>query len=170
MPHFRKTVTKIIKNRCGKNNERKITMPYADLTFAEEYFSDRAYTDNWQNAAESDKQRFLGMATKLIEDFCQFYDEIGAPFLFSIDGAPEWLKKACCEEALYLLNLGKDPTQPDEVTVMGIASTKGTTFDRSMKADILCVSCRRIIEANGGEIDSAAVTASGGIGSGVIVK
>ena len=30
-------------------------MPYADLTFAEEYFSDRAYTDNWQNAAESDK-------------------------------------------------------------------------------------------------------------------
>ena len=147
-------------------------MPYADLTFAEEYFSDRAYTDNWQNAAESDKLKALGMATNLIETFCQFYDDFGMPFLYGIGNAPEWLKKACCEEALYLLNLGKDPTQPDEVTVMGIAGTKGTTFDPTMKADILCVPCRRILEANGGEIDSEAVsgTSGGGVDVGFVIK
>lgn len=145
-------------------------MPYADLTFAEEYFANRAYTEKWQSSGDADKEKFLGMATGLIETYCQFYDDDGLPFLYTVDGAPQWLKQATCEEALYLLNLGKDPTQPDEVTVMGIASTKGTTFDRSMKADILCVSCRRIIEANGGEIDSAAFSASGGIGSGVVVK
>ena len=147
-------------------------MPYADLTFAEEYFSDRAYTDEWQNAAESDKLKALRMATNLIETFCQFFNGVGMPFLFSIDLAPDWLKKACCEEALYLLNLGKDPTQPDEVTVMGIASTKGTTFDSTMKADILCVSCRRILEANGGEIDSEAVsgTSGGDVDVGFVVK
>jgi hypothetical protein len=127
-------------------------MPYANLTFADEYFAARAYSENWQNAAEADRNKFLAMATNLIETFCQFFDDSGMPFLYSVDGSPDWLKKACCEEALYLLNLGKDPTQPDEVTVMGIAATKGTTFDKSMKADILCVQCRRILEANGGEL------------------
>lgn len=146
-------------------------MPYADLTFAEEYFANRAYTDNWQKAAEADKQRFLGMATFLIEKFCQFYDDFGMPFLFSIDSAPDWLKQATCEQAIYLLNLGFDPTQPPEPTVLGIASAKGTVFDKSMVADILCQSCRRIIEANGGEVDSAAYsTSSGNIANGVIEK
>lgn len=146
-------------------------MPYADLTFAEEYFSDRAYTDNWQNAAESEKLKALGMATHLIETFCQFYDDDGLPFLYSIEGAQRWLKEAACEEALYLLNLGKDPTQPDEVTVMGIAQTKGTSFDRTMKADILCVSCRRLLEANGGEVlDDAFVASGGGVSCGTVIK
>jgi hypothetical protein len=146
-------------------------MPYADLTFAEEYFSNRVYTDNWQKAAEADKQRFLATATFLIEKFCQFYDETGMPFLFSIDSAPDWLKQATCEQAIYLLNLGFDPTQPPEPTVLGIASTKGTVFDKTMVADIPCQSCRRIIEANGGEVDPAAFSgSSGSIANGTIEK
>jgi hypothetical protein len=146
-------------------------MPYADLTFAEEYFSNRAYTDNWQKAAEADKQRFLGMATNLIETYCRFYDETGYPFFHTVEFAPDWLKQATCEQAIYLLNLGFDPTQPPEPTVLGIASTKGTVFDKSMVADILCQSCRRIIEANGGEVDSAAFSgSSGSIANGTIEK
>lgn len=146
-------------------------MPYADLTFAEEYFANRAYTDNWQKAAEADKQRLLGMATNLIETYCQFYDDNGFPFLYTVEGSPLWLKQATCEQAIYLLNLGFDPTQPPEPTVLGIASAKGTVFDKSMVADILCQSCRRIIEANGGEVDSAAYSgSSGSIANGTIEK
>jgi hypothetical protein len=139
---------------------------YADLEFAERYFETRAYADAWKNAP--DKAELLELASDLIITYCQFYDDYGMPYEYVTEDAPEWLKKATCEQALYLANLGKDPTQPDEVTVMGIASTKGTVFDRSMKADILSRQCCAILEKNGGEILSGA--SSDSISFGRVVK
>ena len=145
-------------------------MSFADTTFAEEYFSDRAFVDNWNDASEKEKQQFLGSATKNIETFCTFFDDEGLPFVYTDSGAPVWLKEACCEQALYLLNLGKDPTQADKKTTLGIRSSDGTTFDKSFSADILCVQCRAILERNGAEIDSTAVNSSGGVSWGQVIK
>ena len=145
-------------------------MSFADTSFAGEYFADRAFVDNWNAASEKEKQQFLGTATKHIETFCTFYDDSGLPFVYTESGAPVWLKEACCEQALYLLNLGKDPTQADKKTTLGIRSTEGTTFDKSFSADILGVQCCAILERNGAVIDDTAINASGGISWGQIIK
>lgn len=144
---------------------------FADLTFADSYFSSRAFADKWTTATEESKQKFLATSTKLIETLCVFYDDDGMPFVYTASGAPEWLKEACCEQALYLLNLGKDPTQADKKTTLGVRVFNGTTFDKSFAADLLCVQCRVILERNGADIDSAATAGEpGGVSSGWVIK
>lgn len=142
-------------------------MPYADIQFADTYFSERAFADAWISA--TNKAGLLKLASNLIDIYTQFYDDNSYPVTYDKSDAPEWLKEAVCEEALYLANIGKDPSQPDDVTIMGISSTKGTVFDRSMRADILCVQCRNIIEKNNGEISPEAV-AGNNISFGRVIK
>lgn len=144
---------------------------FADLAFADSYFSTRAFADKWQDASEEQKQKFLTTATDMINAFCIFYDDDNMPFIYAASGAPDWLKEACCEQALYLLNLGKDPTQADKKTTLGVRVFNGTTFDKSFAADSLCVRCRVILERNGAEIDPSAVAGDpGGVSSGWIIK
>jgi hypothetical protein len=144
---------------------------YADLSFATEYFANRTFADKWNSTEESERQKYLATASGLIEIFCTFFDDDGMAFVYSASNAPEFLKKACCEQALYMLNLGKDPTQADKKTTLGIRSTDGTTFDKEMSADILCVQCRVILERNGVEIDSRALPGSAGsVDSGFVIK
>ena len=144
-------------------------MSFVNVAFADDFFETRAFADNWKTS--KDKSGLLNLASRLVDKYCQFYDEQGYPISYINDEntCPDWLKEAVCEEALYLANIGKDPTQPDDVTVMGISSTKGTVFDRSMKADILCVQCRVILTHNGGEISPEAV-AHGSVHVGRVVK
>lgn len=137
-------------------------MMYADLSFAAEYLDSRAFVDKWQALSEADKQKLLTTATMQIDTFCLFYDDEELPVYYDAADAPDWLRRACCEQALYLANLGKDPTQTEEVVAMGIASTKGTVFDRDMVADILCVQCRKLIVNNGGEVSPEACGNSSG--------
>jgi hypothetical protein len=83
---------------------------------------------------------------------------------------PEWLQDATCEQALYLLNLGKDPTQADKKTTLGVASTNGTVFDKSFAADILAPATVRIIRTNGGTVATGAVSSSSSVQVGGIAK
>ena len=142
-------------------------MAYCNETYADGYFADRAFSEKWTG---NKKSVYLETATKFIEQYCQFEDEDGEVFTYEESRAPEWLKEATCEEALYLLNLGKDPTQPLKVNTLGIVRTDdGTTFDKNFSADILCASCRAILERNGGLLSSEA-TAKGGIKQGRWVR
>lgn len=147
-------------------------MSYADTIWADEYFAMRAFADAWSNAGE-DKAKYLATATQQIKDFCAFVDEKGA-FVYEEDSSehviPVWLKRATAEQALHLLNLGKDPTQNDKKTTLGVASTDGTTFDKSFAADILCSTCRQILENNGGVIVSGASASSKRLGFGLVSK
>jgi hypothetical protein len=146
-------------------------MMYADLSFAAEYFETRAFVDKWQALTDADRQKLLTTATTQIDTFCLFYDDEELPVYYDATDAPDWLKRACCEQALYLANLGKDPTQTEEVVAMGIASTKGTVFDRDMVANILSVQCRKIIVNNGGEVSPEACgNASGNISFCPVIK
>ncbi len=149
-------------------------MSYCDVTYADGYFLNRAFSDAW---AGDKKLIYLETATQNIKDYCSFENETGFVYYDETieDETAEnaiisdWLKRATCEQALYLLNLGKDPSQSDKKTTLGIVSTEGTTFDKSFRADILCVSCRRILENNGGEIVPEA-TAESGVSGGYFTK
>ena len=144
---------------------------YATVEYADEYFTLRAFASVWEQAAE-DKGKLLNLATQLIKEYCTFTDELNGGFFVyeEISDGQDWLKNACCEQALYLANLGKDPTQADKKTTLGIASTEGTVFDKSFAADIIAPRCRRILEAHGGILSSAAAVGLGGIGSGLVSK
>lgn len=133
-------------------------MAYCDVNYADGYFANRAFSEKWTGDRKS---VYLETATTLIRRYCEFEDEYGKVFTYKDDASPDWLKDATCEEALYLLNLGKDPTQPLKVHTLGIIRTDdGTTFDHQFSADILCASCRTILESNGGIISSEAVVKS----------
>ena len=130
-------------------------MKYCTVEFADQYIFGRAFADAWTDDVQKDQ--FLMLASELIEQYCTFYDDNGDAYSYTDDlDVPEWLQKATAEEALYLVNLGKDPTQADKKTTLGIASTEGTVFDKNFAADILCINCRKIIEKNGGQVDPIA--------------
>lgn len=147
-------------------------MSYADVTWADEYFAMRAFSDAW-NAAGDDKSKYLETATQQIKDFCTFVDEKGA-YTYEENAEeyiiPGWLKRATAEQALHLLNLAKDPTQNDKKTTLGVSSTEGTTFDKSFAADILCPVCRQILENNGGVLVAGASANSKRLGFGRVSK
>ena len=135
---------------------------FADVTFADEYFAKRAFAGSWRTA--EGKEQYLSFASKLIAEYCQFRDEYGNICDYRNTDAPEWLKCATAEQALYLVNLGKDPTQADKKTTLGIIRTDdGTTFDKSFAADIIAPLAERIIVHNGGKLLSG-TSASGGSG------
>lgn len=147
-------------------------MSYADVNWADEYIALRAFSEAWDNAGEN-KLKFLETATLQIKDFCAFVDEKGA-FVYDEESTeyviPAWLKRATVEQALHLLNIAKDPTQNDKKTTLGIATTDGTAFDKSFAADILCPTCCRILENNGGVLLTGATAGGKRLGFGRVSK
>lgn len=140
---------------------------YADATFADGYLLAQAFTESWAALAVEAKAKYLSKASKMIDQYCLFYDEAGNPFCYDDSETaeiPDWLKEATAEQALYLVNLGKDPTQADKKTTLGIIRTGDTTFDKRFKADIICFNAQKIIAKNGGEVLSI------GFGQGKAVK
>lgn len=135
-------------------------MAYCDTTFADEYLLAGAFADGWSG---ENRGKYLESATRMIKQFCNFRDDDGF-FVYDEEVLPEipvWLKEATCEQALYLLNLGKDPTQADKKTTIGVQSTEGTVFNKDFRADILAPACAYILEAHGGIISDGARSVSG---------
>lgn len=131
-------------------------MAYCDVTFADQYLTASAFSSGWESLDENTKGKYLESASRIIRRFCFFYDEYDLPFRYDTDAQeseiPDFLREATCEEALYLVNLGKDPTQADKKTTLGILSTDGTVFDKSFAADVLCITAQTIVTENGGDI------------------
>lgn len=125
---------------------------YCSVDEADEYFSQRLNSESWSDADENAKKRALATATRLIRDYTAFFDEEGAPFSPDPDDPPDEVKAATAEQALYLLNLGFDPTQPKKVNILGIRTTEGTTFDKDMTAEIICEPAIRLLENIGAQL------------------
>lgn len=138
---------------------------FADISFATEYFAGRAFSEAWDSCNE--KEKFLMTASQMIADFSVFPESADVDYELV---PPKWLKRATCEQALYLVNLGKDPMQADKKTTLGVASADGTVFDKTFKADILSPVCCRFIVQNGGVIMSGATASRKTITSGEISK
>lgn len=151
--------------------------PFANVESADSYFSARAYSSGWTALADDEtKAQYLNLASVIIRIFSSFTPE-DADAPVSIDD-PEVIEKyalasvleaACLEEALHLVNLGKDPTQTLKVLNLGILSTDGTTFDHSFVADILCPFTVRILKNAGFEVSGEA-TGGGSVQVGLITK
>lgn len=143
-------------------------MSYCDAAWADAYFEIRAFSEKWGKLKSADKGVYLETATSLIKTYCAFEDEQGNIYIYdeTTDEVPVWLKRATCEEALHLLNLGKDPVQQLKVHTLGLVRTDdGTTFDKEFVADVLGASCRVILEREGGllsELASSGAQVSGG--------
>lgn len=140
-------------------------MSYCDVGYADVYMSIRVFAEKWESEGV-EKEKLLETASRMIRDYCTFEDENGI-FVYGEDDEqkrpiPGWLKRATCEQALYLLNLGKDPTQADKKTTLGISSTDGTTFDKTFAADVLGEACRLVLEAHGVTVASEATAGSSG--------
>lgn len=149
-------------------------MSYCDADFADAYFSKRAFAEKWSGDAET-KAKYLETASGMIRDYCTFEDDDGVFVYDETDQGKHpveaWLKRATCEQALHLLNLGKDPTQADKKTTLGIVrADDGTTFDKSFAADVLCMTCRMILESNGGMIADDTTAGDSGASSGRWLK
>lgn len=136
------------------------TIPYAGLEWAEEYFQERINSDNWQEADEDNKKEktaALASASRDIERYATFFYEEGEEFKYPLDGGmdiPDKLKEACCEQALYLLTV--DRQGAIDQSRMGIASAKGTVFDRDAIPAKLGDVCIDILRSMGAEISAAA--------------
>lgn len=138
-------------------------MAYCDVAYADAYITAGAFAGKW-SGDNATKLKFIETATRFIRLYSYFLDEYGEPFRYSdtaSDTIPVWLKEATCEEALYLITLGKDPTAADKKLTLGIQSTDGTVFSREFQADILCPACVRILEDNGAILESGSTAGPG---------
>ena len=154
-----------------------IAEPFATVEAADEYFGARAYSSGWTALADDEtKSQYLNLASVIIRIFSSFTPEdadapvsIDDPEIIAKYALASVLEAACLEEALHLVNLGKDPTQTLKVLNLGILSTDGTTFDHSFVADILCPFTVRILKNAGFEISSEA-TGGDSVQIGIITK
>lgn len=138
------------------------TTPFADLTWADVYFEERTNADRWTGSNEAGKNAALKQATRDILRHASFYDEEGRKLIYSATNAPDELKEACCEQALYLLTVNRLDAYKN--TRSGIASAKGVLFDRDAIPASLGCDCVDILTDMGAEIDAAAF--GGGISIG----
>ena len=154
-----------------------IAEPFATVEAADAYFGARAYSSGWTTLSDDEtKAQYLTLASVIIRIFSSFTPEdaeepvsIDDPDIVEKYMLADSLEAACLEEALHLVNLGKDPTQTLKVLNLGILSTDGTVFDHSFVADILCPFTVRILKNAGFDISSEA-TGGGSVQIGIITK
>jgi len=109
---------------------------YADLTFAELYFSDRLHVDAWEDATDAEKQKALAMATRAIDklNFRGEKTDLKQEYQWprgEQTEVPQAIKDACCELALSLLD--KDPEA--EVDTLRLTSVGYSGLRTSFKTD-----------------------------------
>ena len=154
-----------------------IAEPFATVEAADSYFDARAYSSGWTALADDEtKAQYLNLASVIIRIFSSFTPEdaeepvnIDDPDIVEKYMLADSLEAACLEEALHLVNLGKDPTQTLKVLNLGILSTDGTVFDHSFVEDILCPFTVRILKNAGFEVSGEA-TGGGSVQIGIITK
>ena len=143
------------------------TTPYCDLAWAEQYFAERAQSDNWNDATEAEKTAGLCTATRDIYRYAIFTEEVAGQdgerelnqFKYAYDGKeareiPDKLKEATCEQAIYKMTLNR--LDALDASRQGLSSAKGVVFDKEAIPDLLCDECIDILNEMGAEIEPGA--------------
>ena len=143
------------------------TTPYCDLEWAEQYFSERAQSDNWNEATEAEKTAGLATATRDIYRYAVFTEEVEtgngetdiAQFKYKYDGTetrtiPDKLKEATCEQAIYKMTLNR--LDALDASHQGLSSAKGVVFDKEAIPKQLADECIDILSEMGAEIEPGA--------------
>ena len=115
--------------------------------FANSYFSERLYADEWTNADATTRTKALRWAERLVDaGFCW----LSGAKTKDADGTVVWndaIFCAVCEEAIHLLK--KDPTNIPDVLTKGLASASvgsvATTFDKKFVVPCLSPACIELV-------------------------
>lgn len=142
-------------------SNNQIITPYCSMAWAEQYFSEFIFNEFWGQASAEKKASALKSATMFINDFTTFYDEKDDPVFYKPDGSDDFdndviplnLKRACAQEAEYLLSLDDNPAAPNPLTILGLLSADGKRFDTTMTAPILTKGVVRLLEFLNAEVD-----------------
>ena len=108
---------------------------YIEVTDANTYFSERLFSETWDDSDDATKEKALKHATRSIEklSFDGYKTDPEQELEFPRNGLtdiPEAVKFACCEEAIALLS-GKNPEEAADtlnVSSEGFVSVR-TTYD-----------------------------------------
>ena len=143
------------------------TTPYCDLEWAEQYFAERAQSDNWNDASEAEKTAGLCTATRDIYRYAIFTEEVAGQdgerelnqFKYAYDGTetreiPDKLKEATCEQAIYKMTLNR--LDALDASHQGLSSAKGVVFDKEAVPNQLADECVDILTEMGAEIEPGA--------------
>ncbi len=137
-------------------------IPFCSVAWADEFFSRQHWINNYTDATEDERLAHLINSTKVIQTFVTFYGDpdplTGEPAVIqynptAADGdesIPDWLKEACCYEALYFFDLENDPSRPFPLGILGIIKDGTTVFDHEYEPPLFSAMARRILENNGG--------------------
>ncbi len=142
-----------------------LIVPYCTEAWAEQYYSEYLYDENWSNASDEKKLSAVKCATAFFDIFVVFYDDGGNEITYAKSEDDDWndeinprlLKRACAEEGAYLLSLDDNPAEPHPLTILGMISADGRKFDKAYVPPIFPVHVAKMLEMLGGVIDPDAV-------------
>lgn len=130
------------------------------MEWADAYFQNRLHAGKWADASEVDRAKSLAMAGGMIQSSFRFgsgtfhttVDGGGAEYQDCVDA----VKRAICEQALYLLAI--DPTEPNPILGMGISSGSAggasATFSKEFTMPLICEAAKLAIGEYGEMIDT----------------
>ena len=141
-----------------------LVVPYCTKNWADTFFGEYLFDENWNNASTQKKTSALKAATDFINLYCVFYDEKGEVVTFEPDGTddftdaviPRRLKQACAQEAAYLLSQDDNPAEPHPLTILGLLRGDFGTVDETLVPPIFPRQVIKLLGLLGGEIDPAA--------------
>ena len=139
-------------------------IPFCNVAWGDEFFAKQHWQTNWTGATEAARLAHLNNSTKVIQTFCTFFGEPPEPDAeppvikynpTSDDdpAIPDWLREACCYEALYFFDLENDPSRPFPLGILGIIKDGTTVFDHDYEPPLFSAMARRILENNGALVD-----------------
>ncbi len=138
--------------------------PYCTVEWADAFFGNYCFDQNWSDASPEKKASALAAATDFIDIYCAFYDDKERPFEydkaetddFTDSENPRRLKQACAQEAAYLLSLDDNPAEPHPLTILGLLRTDSMTIDARLVPPIFSKLVSKLLEKLGGVIDPEA--------------
>ncbi len=169
-------------NNSSSNNlpDYASTVAFCSIEFADDYLSKHRWAENWSEADGETRAEVLVNATKVIQQFVMFYNEVNyIPELSGVgigqgkaiqylpesdsndNGVPSWLKIACCYQALYFLDLDSDPARPFPLGILGLIQSGTDKFSHDYEPPLFSAMCRRILENNGAEVTDPNCSSAG---------
>lgn len=128
------------------------------VAYGDEFLTGHHWANGWTDATDDVKSEVLTNSTSVILRFCKFFDENEneidyTPTSETSDKTPDWLRQACCYEALYFLDLENDPARPFPLGILGIIKDGKTVFDHAYEPPLFSAFARKILEENGAVVD-----------------
>lgn len=156
-------------------------IPFCSVAYGDEFFAKQHWVNNYTAADEDARLAHLINSTKVIQTFVKFFApaeppsppeggllvdlELPPPSMTdreqifynptSADGdesIPDWLKEACCYEALYFFDLENDPSRPYSLGILGIIKDGTTVFDHNYEPPLFSKMALQILLNNGGVV------------------